>query len=84
MIKEFFIRQPFEIGSKKSKSLGFTIPSPIVKKYNLSTSTGFLLSGDDSGINLQFVNATKKNSLPIDYSSLPDRSIGNDASLGGN
>jgi antitoxin component of MazEF toxin-antitoxin module len=46
-MKSVHILQPYEVGSKKAKSLAMVIPAKVVKKYNISTSTAFALRADD-------------------------------------
>lgn len=47
MMKSLYILQPYSVGSKKGKSLVVLIPSEIVKKYKIDTSTAFALRGVD-------------------------------------
>jgi hypothetical protein len=46
-MKSVYILQPYEVGSKKAKSLAMIIPAKVVKKYNISTSTAFALRADE-------------------------------------
>jgi antitoxin component of MazEF toxin-antitoxin module len=42
-MKSTYILQPYEVGSKKSKSLALVIPAKVVKQYQINTSTAFTL-----------------------------------------
>ncbi|MGD9533436.1 MAG: hypothetical protein AB7V56_06675 [Candidatus Nitrosocosmicus sp.] len=55
-----YLLQPYEVGAKNAKSLALVIPSAIVKRYQINTSTGFVLKYDESKIVLQFVKMNKK------------------------
>lgn len=67
-MKEIYIIQPFQVGSKDSKSLAMIIPSPIAKKYGLGQSSGIILRYNDSGIWLQCIDAGKEKNIPVDQS----------------
>lgn len=59
------------VGSKKSKSLAIVIPAEIVKKYQVNTSTIFVLRCCNSGILLSIVNIhnDENNLIPVDNNS---------------
>lgn len=52
------VLQPFKLGSKKGNSLGLIIPSEIVKRYDINTSTVFALHTDEKTrtVMLQTIN----------------------------
>ena len=60
MVKKCYLKSPYQIGSKESKSLVIGIPSKIAKEHQISTSTVFMLKHDKSGILLQYVNIDEK------------------------
>lgn len=64
-----YIVQPFEVGSRisKSRSLAMIIPSTLAKKYHIDQSSGLILRYNDCGIWLQCIEAEKKN-IPVDQS----------------
>lgn len=43
IMRTLYVLQPYEVGSKKSKSLALIIPAKLVKKYKIDTSTVFAL-----------------------------------------
>jgi hypothetical protein len=42
-MKSIYVLQPYEVGSKKAKSLALIIPAKVAKKYSIDTSTVFAL-----------------------------------------
>jgi antitoxin component of MazEF toxin-antitoxin module len=42
-MRNLYILQPYEVGSKKSKSLAIVIPADVARKYKIDTSTAFAL-----------------------------------------
>lgn len=55
-IKDEYLVQPYPVGPKNFKSLAIIIPSPIVKKFSINSSTGFVMRYDESGIFLQYMD----------------------------
>ncbi|MGD9533390.1 MAG: hypothetical protein AB7V56_06440 [Candidatus Nitrosocosmicus sp.] len=55
--------QPYLVGSKNSKSVAVIIPSDIVKKCEIDTSTVFMVKYDNTAILLQFMNIDNENKL---------------------
>jgi hypothetical protein len=47
-MKELYVLQPFEVGSRKAKSLALVIPAKVVKECSIGTSTVFALSTNPS------------------------------------
>jgi hypothetical protein len=43
-MKELYVLQPYEVGSRRAKSLALVIPAKVVKEYKIGTSTVFALS----------------------------------------
>jgi hypothetical protein len=43
MMRKMYVLQPYEVGSKRSKSLALLIPAKMVREYNINTSTVFAL-----------------------------------------
>ena len=46
-MNNFYISQPYEVGSKSAKSLAIVIPAPLRKQANITTSTILLLKIDE-------------------------------------
>jgi hypothetical protein len=46
-MKSVYVIQPYEVGSKKAKSLAVVIPATVVKKYRINSSTIFALRPED-------------------------------------
>jgi hypothetical protein len=46
-VKSVYVIQPYEVGSKRAKSLAMVIPAKVVKKFNIDTSTIFTLRPTD-------------------------------------
>jgi hypothetical protein len=42
-MKTFYVLQPYQVGSKRSKSLALVIPAKVVRECNIDTSTVFAL-----------------------------------------
>jgi inorganic pyrophosphatase/exopolyphosphatase len=65
------LTQPYLVGSKNSKSLAIVIPSQIVKKYQISTSTVFVLKCCNTGILLSIadISNNEKDVIPVDNNS---------------
>jgi antitoxin component of MazEF toxin-antitoxin module len=72
-VKNIYIIQPYEVGTKKAKSLAMVIPATVVKKKHLSTSTAFALRADDDENELRLymmeVTSTERNSAFFDKQS---------------
>jgi hypothetical protein len=66
-MKNLFSVQPYAVGSKTSKSLAIVIPSEVVKKYQINTSTVFVLRGGNSEIVLSFVDIDNNENETIPY-----------------
>jgi|tagenome__1003787_1003787.scaffolds.fasta_scaffold20988496_5 hypothetical protein len=66
-----FLKQPYPVGSKNSKSLAVVIPSEIVKKNKIDTSTVFALKCIKTGILFSYVSIDRnENELtPVDNNS---------------
>jgi len=47
-MKELYVLQPYEVGSRKAKSLALIIPAKVVKECDIGTSTVFALSANPS------------------------------------
>ena len=47
-MKELYVLQPYEVGSRKAKSLALVIPAKVVKECSIGTSTVFALSTNPS------------------------------------
>ncbi len=45
-MRSLYVIQPYEVGSKKAKSLALVIPAKVVKKYNITISTVFVLKAN--------------------------------------
>jgi hypothetical protein len=46
-MKSIYAVQPYEVGSKHSKSLALVIPAKVVKECSIDTSTVFALRADE-------------------------------------
>jgi hypothetical protein len=72
-VKNIYIIQPYEVGTKKAKSLAMVIPATVVKKKHISTSTAFALRADDDENELRLymmeVASTERNSAFFDNQS---------------
>jgi hypothetical protein len=50
-MKSVYVVQPYQVGSKKAKSLAVVIPAAVVKKCHINSSTIFALRpGDENEI----------------------------------
>jgi hypothetical protein len=47
-MKNLHVIQPYQVGSKHSKSLAIVIPSPVVKQYQISPSTVLMLRTEEN------------------------------------
>ncbi len=47
-MKSVYVLQPYEVGSKKAKSLALIIPAKVAKKYSIDTSTVFAVQTNPS------------------------------------
>jgi antitoxin component of MazEF toxin-antitoxin module len=45
-MRDVYIVQPYNVGSKKSKSLALVIPAKVVRQYRIDTSTAFALKAN--------------------------------------
>lgn len=46
-MKNLYILQPYEVGSKYNKSLALVIPAKVVKRYKINPSTAFALTANE-------------------------------------
>jgi hypothetical protein len=74
LIKDQYLVQPYEVGSKKYKSLAVIIPSKIVNELGMDRSTGFILKSDRSGIKLNLIDTKEKKEMPVDSSIAAEQS----------
>lgn len=56
-----FYKHPFRSGKSSSRSLQIVIPAPIVKKYHIDESTGFIIDHGEYGITLYYANLDYRN-----------------------
>jgi hypothetical protein len=60
-MKSVYVIQPYQVGSKKAKSLAMVIPAKVVKKYKIDASTIFALRPDEKNeIHLRVMEEYKK------------------------
>ncbi|CAN5625402.1 hypothetical protein BH23THE1_BH23THE1_27520 [soil metagenome] len=69
-IKDEYLVQPYPVGPKNSKSMAIIIPSPIVKKFSINPSTGFVMKYDNLGISLQYLDKRPNGFVSDDLNSL--------------
>lgn len=49
-MKEVYVLQPYEVGSKYNKSLALVIPAKVVKRYKINPSTVIALTAIETAI----------------------------------
>jgi hypothetical protein len=60
-MKSVYVIQPYQVGSKRAKSLAMVIPAKIVREYNINASTIFTLKPDHRNeIRLHVLKENKK------------------------
>jgi hypothetical protein len=60
-MKSVYVIQPYQVGSKRAKSLAMVIPAKIVREYNINASTIFTLKPDHRNeIRLQILEENKE------------------------
>jgi hypothetical protein len=67
MLKTLYAVQPYQVGSKRGKSLVFSIPARIAKEWQIDTSTVFVLRTNEKNrtLTLQNINtASGMTALP--------------------
>jgi hypothetical protein len=71
-MKSVYALQPYQVGSKQSKSLALVIPSKVAKEYHIDISTVFALRADGKTkkITLETVKGIdeQKNVIPAEES----------------
>jgi hypothetical protein len=65
-MKNVYALQPYEVGSTKAKSLAIVIPSRVAKKFDIDTSTIFILNWDEITkiVTLQTISTRNSPKLP--------------------
>jgi antitoxin component of MazEF toxin-antitoxin module len=77
-MKSVYVVQPYQVGSKRAKSLAMVIPAKVVKKFNIDASTIFTLRPTDKReIQLRVMEEfkvvhTKAAAAPIDKEELSE------------
>lgn len=64
IMREHLVRA-YKVGAKKSNSLSIVIPTEIVKKYRIDSSTLFVVECYNNGIFFSYADVNKKTLIPI-------------------